>query len=28
MAATALCLAVLVRREFASESRAVLLRKP
>lgn len=28
MAATALCLAVLIRREFASESRAVLLRKP
>ena len=27
MAATALCLAVLIRREFASESRAVLLRK-
>lgn len=27
MAATVLCLAVLIRREFASESRAVLLRK-
>jgi uncharacterized membrane protein len=28
IAATALCLAVLIRREFASESRVVLLRKP
>ena len=28
LVATALCLAVLIRREFASESRAVLLRKP
>lgn len=28
LVATALCLAVLIRREFASRSRAVLLRKP
>ena len=28
LATTVLCLAVLIRREFASQSRAVLLRKP